>query len=110
MHDLEVPIENIKLYYFKVLGEGKFSVVILGDIVKNNKYSRVAAKMVKQKFDGIFSEISNMSKLSHLNILPIVGCNVENGIILTEVMEKGNLLNVCTVSISLFIKLLFLRG
>lgn len=53
------------------------------------------------EFDVVETEVSAMRALTHPNVMPLIGLNLEHGIILTEYMRNGTLQNVCTVSVKL---------
>lgn len=88
-------MDNLELDYGNILGRGGFGAVFLGKLTRDNQRKTVAVKAIQNPLLDIMSEIFAMSKLSHPNILPIIGFNFEKRLIITEYMENGNLHNVC---------------
>lgn len=77
------------------MGCGGFSTVHLGTLKNDSQNTKIAVKITESSLNEFMLEISAMCKLSHQNILPILGYNLENKIILTEYMENGSLHDVC---------------
>ncbi|XP_049826794.1 tyrosine-protein kinase CSK-like [Aethina tumida] len=95
IQEKEVSSDRISFYPFKILGCGGFSTVHLGTLKNDSQNTKIAVKITESSLNEFMLEISAMCKLSHQNILPILGYNLENKMILTEYMEKGSLHDVC---------------
>lgn len=77
-------------------------IITLCKIQNDNKMINAVAKLRNPRtftYDEVISEITALCKLTHTNILSIIGINLEHGVILTEHMEKGNLYFVCKASV-----------
>lgn len=83
----------------KILNSSIHNIVIFGTLKRDIHLIDVAVKMKLWAFDEVKAEVSAMLTLTHPNIIPVIGFNLEHGIILTEYMRKGSLYNVCTVSV-----------
>lgn len=98
IQDKELLFDDLEYNHLCTLDSGEFGTVFLGKLTQGNQRKTVAVKVIHNPVLDIMSEISSMCKLVHPNILPIVGCNIQHRIILTEYMKNGNLRDVCRVS------------
>ncbi|XP_049824822.1 proto-oncogene tyrosine-protein kinase LCK-like [Aethina tumida] len=80
----------------KILDSSIHNVIVFGTLNRGTHIIEVAVKMKLWEFDVVETEVSAMRALTHPNVMPVIGLNLEHGIILTEYMRNGTLQNVCT--------------
>ncbi|XP_049826698.1 tyrosine-protein kinase SRK3-like [Aethina tumida] len=99
MQGKELDLKN--LYNEMFIGSGGFSVVFLCEYINDNKKTKVAVKKLDTfliNSEDMMTEVYIMCKLSHPNLLPIIGYNLKGYVIITPFMKYGQLFEVCQLT------------
>lgn len=75
--------------------------MFLCEYIKDNKKTKVAVKKLDTfliNSEDMMTEVYIMCKLSHPNLLPIIGYNLKVYVIITPFMKYGQLFKVCQVT------------